>query len=361
MELVFMRGVFQGCFVLLALVYFRDPHTGQRLIWCPYGSNAQVRWLVLARGIIGGCGFLCFYFTISSLPLGDATTLLSLNPILTVVAAPIFLDEASRISHVVAAIASLVGCMLIAKPSFLFGNTSSDELHSSHPSTYNPMGYITALLGASCAATVYILIRRAGKVGVHTVQLLFSWVTFGVLFSFLLGVVRPMMIAFREARRQQRQQGPVLYEDHGTTSISFFVWPEDSSTWAYVLGACTFGSIGHVLLNYAARHAPAGLSSIMRASGIVWSYLLELIIFHQVPYRITLLGVCLILFSLATIAIEKYQESMDTTGATHQISCTSDEKERTRLTDTSTYASKDTGSGLEAGYGAYGSLEKVND
>ena len=259
-----MRAIFQGTLVVLAMLWFRDTthhdsslssqsSEGQRLLWSPFGGP-RVRNVVLARGIVGGFGFLMYYYTISALPLGDATTLLSLNPIITVIAASIFLKEPFRITHIVAALFSLIGCVLIAKPSFLF--------HGSHATIYDEekhssIGYVTALIGACCGATVYILIRRAGKGGVHTLQLLFSWVAFGTFFRVLVGVAIPV----------------------GSGKGSPFLWPSTRTSWGYVLGVCIFGSLGHLLMNYAARHAPAGLASIMRSSGIVWSYGLEVIVF----------------------------------------------------------------------------------
>lgn len=290
-ELVFLRAIFQGTLVVLAMFWYRDVDThdgkyrqGRRLIWLPFGAP-HVRNVVVARGIVGGCGFLLYYYTISVLPLGDATTLLSLNPIVTVFAASIFLNEPLVITHIMAALVSLIGCVLIAKPSFLFNRGDAavfdEEQHSS-------TGYITALMGACCGATVYILIRRAGKGGVHTLQLLFSWVTFGTFFSLVVGVIVPF----------------------GFGQGLLFVWPSSTQAWVYVWGVCIFGSLGHLLMNYAARHAPAGLASIMRSSGIMWSYGLEVFIFDQVPRPLTVGGALLIVFSLATIAIEKQRESM---------------------------------------------------
>jgi hypothetical protein len=58
-------------------------------------------------------------------------------------------------------------------------------------------------------------------------------------------------------------------------------------------------------MNYAVRHAPAGLSSIVRSSGILWSYLLEVLVFRQLPQLWTILGVSLIVGSLAIVAVEK--------------------------------------------------------
>lgn len=278
-EMVLLRAIVQGVVVVTAMMFWREhDHSNSRLIWVPLGRT-PIRNVVVARGMVGGLGFLFYYYTMSVLPLGDATTLLSLNPVLTVIAGAVVLKESLHISHVVAALGSVVGCVFMARPSFLFDQHGAAVHSSSTPS----LGYLTAALGACCGATVYILIRRAGKGGVHTLQLLFSWVLFGIVFSLLVGVALPWI------------------NGKGST----FVWPADSQTWRYVLGTCVFGSSGHFLLNYAARHAPAGLSSIIRTSGIVWSYMLELLVFHQGPVPLVTAGVLLIVASLATIALEK--------------------------------------------------------
>lgn len=278
-ELVFLRAIFQGILVIIAMIFVRDPTTENRLIWQPFGAP-NIRRVVVARGIVGGFGFLLYYYTISVLPLGDATTLLSLSPILTVFAGSVFLKEQVRASHFVAALGSLVGCMLIAKPSFLFGESPS--------TAYATSGYVAALMGACCGAAVYVLIRRAGKGGVHTLQLLCVWVFFGTIFSFLAGVAFPVLTGRGDP----------------------FIWPSSQEVWMNVLGVCSFGSMGHLLMNYAARHATAGLASIMRSSGILWSFSLEICLFGQVPHALTIWGALLIVVSLATIAIEKQRDTI---------------------------------------------------
>ena len=287
-EQVFLRALFQGFLVVVAMFWFEDPNIedhfrNDRLIKRPFGSKT-VRFVVIARGIVGGLGFCLYYYTISLLPLGDAVTILSLSPVVTIVAAALFLKETIRYSHIFATLASLVGSILLAKPSFLFGDDKEED-----DNTSSKTGYVTAFMGACCGATVYILIRRAGKAGVHTLQLLFSWSTFGVLYSFSF-MMLPVMIG----------------------GDNPFVFPTTPHAWWYLLGVCVFGCSAHFLLNYAARHAPAGLASIIRSSGIMWSYLLEILVFHQVPHQLTVLGVSLIVLSLLTIAVEKHYSDQNT-------------------------------------------------
>jgi drug/metabolite transporter (DMT)-like permease len=286
-ELVFLRAIFQGSLVLLAMFLYRDPNEGYLLIERPFG-NENVRSIVIARGIVGGLAFLCYFYSI------------------TVLAAAVFLNEQIRISHIFAAGASLTGSILIAKPSFLFGQ---DDGTNSSDVSYPTMGYLTAILGTCLGAAVFILIRRAGKGGVHTLQLLFSWCVFGILYSFVLGVIGPLVLGVG----------------------SHFVVPPTWESWIYVLGVCIFGSLGHLLMNFAARHAPAGLASIIRSSGIMWSYVLEILVFHQVPQMMTVGGVSLILGSLAVIGIEKHHHQSSSSSGTSSNHASGRDEENVQL------------------------------
>eukprot|EP00521_Asterionellopsis_glacialis_P017317 CAMPEP_0195302234 /NCGR_PEP_ID=MMETSP0707-20130614/30732_1 /TAXON_ID=33640 /ORGANISM="Asterionellopsis glacialis, Strain CCMP134" /LENGTH=195 /DNA_ID=CAMNT_0040365431 /DNA_START=133 /DNA_END=717 /DNA_ORIENTATION=- len=138
-ELVFLRAVFQGCIVILAMVFTNQDENEsggeientnskkkEALIWQPFGKPS-VRNLVIARGAVGGFGFVCFFYAIATLPLGDALALLSLHPVVTVLAAALFLGETIRPSHVIAAAASGLGAILITRPAFVFGSSSDDD------------------------------------------------------------------------------------------------------------------------------------------------------------------------------------------------------------------------------------------
>jgi drug/metabolite transporter (DMT)-like permease len=124
-ELVFARGIFQGSLVVLGLYICRDAK-GQRLIAHPFGKSAEAQKLVWMRGIIGGAGFLLDYHCMSVLPLGDAMTLMSLYPFITIVLARIFLQEEIKALHLFTTIASVLGAVFIGQPTFLFGGGAGD-------------------------------------------------------------------------------------------------------------------------------------------------------------------------------------------------------------------------------------------
>lgn len=259
-ELVLARGIFQGGLVVLGMILYRDIQ-GDRLIVHPFGRGSDARKIILWRGVLGGAGFLFDYHCMAVLPLGDAITLMSLYPFLTIFLARAYLGERIRPMHIYVTVASTVGAIFIgtflhfsthhvpqnknsklqhnhflipAQPTFLFGG--GKDLN--RPT----LGYITGILGSCCLACVVTLIRKAGTIGVHTLQLLLSWALCGILFSLMFG-----------------------------SSEGKWRMPSSKFIWSYVLGVCSVGAAAHFMLNYAGRLAPAGIVSVVRSSDIMWA------------------------------------------------------------------------------------------
>mmetsp|Transcript_8103 Transcript_8103/g.14203 ORF Transcript_8103/g.14203 Transcript_8103/m.14203 type:complete len:535 (-) Transcript_8103:83-1687(-) len=250
-----------------------------RIIYRPFGTSPTMIHVVLLRGIIGGFGFLNYYYTLSTLPLGDATTLLSLYPIVTIFVARIVLGEEIKTLNIVAAVLSIVGAALISRPSFLFGNDHEEEIESLTNRRPPKLGYITAIIGSLCASGVIVLIRKAGKVGAHTLQLLFSWTVFGVSFSVLVGCITSSISPNEQWRIPSREELPS------------------------VLCVCLSGTMAHFLLNYAAKLVPATLGGLLRSSDIFWAYMLEILVLTEHPPKATWCGVVFVCSSLVLVLV----------------------------------------------------------
>ncbi len=322
-QLVFMRSIFQGIIVFVGLCTQRQKQSETedeaetetretnetenetqdsvkpppKLLICnPFGTSRRVIRIVALRGLFGGLGFINYFFSIKALPLGDAITLFSLYPIHTLFLAYFFLGEKIKMTHIIATTASVIGALFIAGPSFLLPSSSSEDSSESDFSSsesdntnketnyYNPIGYITAVLGSFFGAIVITLIRKAGKLGVTAIQLIFSWAVFSAIFSLLFGYV-----IFDKIEGQ-------------------WILPPNSTSWLYILAVCIIGSMAHFLLNYAGRISPAGLSSIVRSSDILFAYIGQILVFGEVPTIYTMVGVIFVLSSLVVVALQKYNE-----------------------------------------------------
>ncbi|KAJ9466636.1 putative membrane protein [Diplonema papillatum] len=271
-EVAFIRSIVQGLGLLAWLLY------SAQALWGPPG----MRRMVFFRGALGGVGVLFMFHASEALPVGDATTLYSLHPVVTVVVAWLLFGDRIRPAVVVGALATIAGSILIARPSFIFdeagpsnatGVVDEAELPRSLPFTSRTSGIVAALLASLVIGCIVCLIRFVRKA--TTAQQLWPWcVTCAVV------------------------SGTVC------ASTESFVWPS-AAAWGYiaVLNVCGISAV--FCLNHAAKNAASGPTSLVRTMEIVFSYILQMVLFHDHPPAWSVVGALLILLAISLITIEK--------------------------------------------------------
>ncbi|CAO1620477.1 unnamed protein product [Jaminaea pallidilutea] len=167
--------VFVECFVIwigatVAMLLFKTPH----VFLGPPGT----RLLLLARGVFGFLSTLFLYISLQNLSLSDATSITFLGPLFTGATAAVLLGEPFSVREAVAGVGSLLGVLLIAKPSALFGDNSSSKIPSSGGGDTPPIddddqssgrasnhvvGIVVALLGVASMSGAWISLRKIGR------------------------------------------------------------------------------------------------------------------------------------------------------------------------------------------------------
>ena len=144
----------------------------------------EVRWLLIARGLGGFAGVFGMYYSLLYLPLADATVITFLAPSIACWACSILIKEPFTRIEQIGGLVSLVGVLLIARPTSLFAALSGDA-GSSPTGDDTPPGNSTAppdassyedvtprerltgvgvsLVGVLGTAVVYVVIRWIGK------------------------------------------------------------------------------------------------------------------------------------------------------------------------------------------------------
>ena len=140
MEIVFFRGI-----LTLAMSYAMVRRLG---ITPVLGVN---RRLLLQRGILGAAALACFLFSLTHLPLAEATLIQYMNPVFAILVAHWWFGERMGKGEWFALAASLVGVLLITRPSFLFGGAASG-IHPGHA--------LIALMGGAFSGSAYATIRQ---------------------------------------------------------------------------------------------------------------------------------------------------------------------------------------------------------
>lgn len=155
--------------------YTKTPH--------PFGIP-QVRVLLIVRGASGFFGVSGLYYSLQYLPLSEATVLTFMAPIVSCYACSFLMpNEPFTRTQQLAAIVSLAGVVLIARPGFLFPHQSEsgpDDIpgggdNSTSPANppekdYNPVSpeqrvfaIMAGLIGVLGAGIAYTSIRLIGK------------------------------------------------------------------------------------------------------------------------------------------------------------------------------------------------------
>ncbi|EOB6678813.1 TPA: DMT family transporter [Vibrio vulnificus] len=219
-----------------------------------WGNNK--RWL-FARGAVGTMALMCVYYAVTALPLAEATILQYVHPVFTALLAVLFLKERVQPATLACIVLCLLGVFTMVYPSF--DASGVGEL---------PMLSVgIALLGAFGSSIAYVIVRKLSRTEDSSV----------IIFYFPL-VALPV--------------SAMLIGDD-------FVVPDVALILVLILVGI-FTQIGQFGLTKAMQTQTAGNASAYSYVQIVFSALLGVVLFNEVPSIWTLLGGSLIVIGALT-------------------------------------------------------------
>ncbi|AJE49176.1 DMT family transporter [Celeribacter indicus] len=234
-------------FVLL--VIFLGPRHGARL-W-----RTTRTWLVVLRGLILAMGSLSMGFALRLIPVGEATSLVYLAPIVVILlSTPILGERPTRVSVAGAAV-GFCGVLLIARPG----------------SGLNPEGVLWALTGVVVTAFYHLTTRLLARTETAVSMQFYSALVGALVFT-------PLSLA-----------GPAVPMPDGLDL-------------ARLMGVGVAMTAGHYLFTLAYREAPATLIAPFTYLQLLWAVMLGWLVFGHVPDWISTAGIALIAGSGAAIA-----------------------------------------------------------
>ncbi|TLS26978.1 hypothetical protein PpBr36_04015 [Pyricularia pennisetigena] len=281
---------------------------GLLYMWCksvpdaPFGDRS-VRGLLLLRGASGFSGLLGLYYSLSYLPLSDATFISFIIPTITAIVCFVFLKEPMTKHETFAGVLAFTGVLLIARPSFLFGSTNSSSSSSSispnldqaallisrdhTPSPPLPPAAVSATQrtlaimggvgGCFCAATSYATIRVIGKRAHSLVSVNY--------FAMVATVGSAVAI--------------LLHPDLE------FVFPDRPRHWLLFLLIGVAGFLLQFLLTEGLQREKAGRATNLIYTQIVFVLVTERIIWGTVPSSLSLVGGLLIIVAGVWTTLQK--------------------------------------------------------
>ncbi|WP_085524530.1 DMT family transporter [Tuberibacillus sp. Marseille-P3662] len=201
--------------------------------------------ILLLRSALGTLGIVFYFYAIDHLVLSDADMLNKMSPFLLIIFCAIFLREKAKFYQIVSVIVAFIGTLLIIKPAF----------------SIEALPYMAGVASAVFAAGAYTVLRVLGdKEKYYTVVFYFSFFSTVVLVPFAVISYEPMS------------------------------WQQ----LIYLLLAGLFATLGQFGLTVAYKFAPAREISIFFYSTIVYSALISVIVFHQPPDLLSIIGYCVI-------------------------------------------------------------------
>ena len=209
-------------------------------IWeLPKGKNIKY---LLIRSVAGTLGILCNFYAVSQINLADASMLNKLSPFFAVVFSIFILKEKANWKQFLAVTLAFIGALFVMKPSFSF-----DALPGF-------MGF----LGGLAAGLAYAYVRKLTQNGFKGPLVIFYFSMFSCV------VTLPWLI--------------------------FDFAPMSPIQWLYLILAGLSASGGQFFITAAYSKAPAKEISVYDYSQIIFTTLLSLIVFGDLPDTLSFVG-----------------------------------------------------------------------
>lgn len=225
------------CLSLSVMLYRRVPF---------YVNPAARKWLLLRGCMLGFVG-ICFMPALQFMPLGEATALYFLSPLIVVLLAPLLLGEKVHAKQYLAVGVGMIGMLLIVNPG----------------GTLSPVGSALMLVAAFCYAMVQLLTRKLTGRVLSEQQ-----------FFYTAAICAPMGLAVLLVYWPQ-------------------VWPDTSDILELLLmGLC--GGAGQYLLIYAFKATPASILAPINYFQLVLAVIFGQVVFGHMPDLLSFAGIVLI-------------------------------------------------------------------
>lgn len=251
LEIVFFRNIFGVLFIIAAL-----KHT-------PTTSVGGKPFLLFYRGLFGFTALFLFFYTITTIPLGEAITLNKTSPLFVTILAFFLLGEKLSFKGILALILGFLGVVFITKP---FGLAIG-------------MDHFLGLAGGFFAAAAYTTIRKIKHI-YDSRTIVLSFMGVGVFIPVLLF----MLASFYIPKNLEFILTP-------------FVMPTSVTVWGLLLVIGITATISQWLLTKAYSSTHAGIIGIVSYSNIPFAIFFGTLLGDKIPDSLIFIGIVLIVLS----------------------------------------------------------------
>lgn len=237
------------------------------------------KWIVM-RGAFGSATAVFAWAAVAEgAPVGDASSLGSVNVVVAALLGRAFLGEPLSLFHILALLCSIAGTVLVTKPEAIMGTTTGAAVNTAW------FGHALALASGLSSGGLFIASRKSQ--GISPLVMSFS---VSLQEGLSLWLVTSIGLV---------EDGPLepLLADPAK-GLGLFL------SFALLLGVCIY------TISLGSQLCPAAASStIFTSVSMVLGYVAQSIIHHQHPDELTKVGAALMLFAVALIALARWWQS----------------------------------------------------
>lgn len=231
----------------------------------PLGGN---RPLLLLRGLFGYCALSCLVYSLTHLPLAEATVIQYLHPTFTALLAAVALRERISIRIMGVGVVSLLGVALVAQPEFL--TSVAPPLSGTSTPVFSTIVLVVAVGGAFFSSAAYVVVRRLSR------------------------SEDPLVIVF---------YFPLV----SVPATLPFVWSNavlpSGMEWLYLLAIGATSQAGQIWLTRGLARLPAARGTAITYAQVVFATLWGVFFFSEIPSAWTGVGALLIVSGTLCVAL----------------------------------------------------------
>lgn len=222
---------------------------------------------LMVRSVCGTVGILCNFYAVDHLVIADASMLNKLSPFFAIIFSLLFLKEKVSLMQWMLVIGAFAGSLLIIKPSF----SNADMFPA-----------IIGFIGGMGAGAAYTAVRKLSGMGVKGTYVVFFFSGFSCL------VTLPSLI----------------FDYHSMTLIQLLY---------LILAGCS-AAAAQFSITAAYFNAPAKEISVYDYSQVIFSAIIGMIVFGQMPDIFSIAGY-IIICAMAVIMFVRSKKASERTGS----------------------------------------------
>lgn len=229
-EKIFFRNLFGLIIATYMLIKNKKPILGNN------------KTFLILRSLFGLLGVAANFYALSHLPLADSVMLNKMSPFFVLILSAFFLNEKIKPFQLLSLILAIIGALFVIKPEF----------------DVSLIPYIVALSSAFFAGSAYTIIRYLIRTdSSETIIFYFTFISTIAMIPFML--------------------------------LGQFIVPTGIEIFG-LLGLGLFATIAQFLITNAYRYAPAGELSIYTYANIIFSTIIGIIIWIEIPGILSIIG-----------------------------------------------------------------------